>query len=256
MSIFYLLIISIVINLAFFAVAFSLKSDKFTDGTYALTFFSLALIALLTSDARSSLSYVAFIMVCLWAARIGVFLVGRIRKIGKDSRFDDMRDSLLKFGRFWVGQAITAWIVMIPAVLVINSGGKIELVSWLGVLIWAVGLIIETIADWQKSKFRSIPQNKDKWISNGLWRYSRHPNYFGEILAWVGLYIVALPSLEGATQILALVSPLFITYILLFVTGVPILEKLADGKWGGDSAYIDYKKRTSVLILLPNFKDK
>ena len=251
-----LLLLSLAINIVFFVVAYKLKTDKFTDGTYALTFFSLAAFSLLGNRHPSVLSIVAFVMVSLWAVRIGVFLVRRIRKVGKDSRFDEMRGSLLKFGKFWLGQAITSWVVMIPAALAINNGGSWQMVNWLGISMWAIGLKTETLADWQKNKFRNNPNNKNRWIETGLWKYSRHPNYFGEMLVWSGLYIFALPSLNGMAKIAAAISPLFIIGIIMFVTGVPILEKTADEKWGDDPKYQSYKKRTSVLVPLPNFRDK
>ncbi len=116
---------------------------------------------------------------------------------------------------------------------------------------WTVGLIIETIADVQKIQFKNNPANKGKWIESGIWRYSRHPNYFGEIVVWIGVYIVAATSLPFVQAAIGLISPLFIIVLLLFVSGIPILEKSADKRWGNDPAYKKYKKRTSLLIPLP-----
>jgi len=121
-------------------------------------------------------------------------------------------------------------------------------VVWFGLIIWAFGLAIESIADIQKYRFNQNKKNKDKFINTGLWKYSRHPNYVGEILCWIGIYIFTFPSLSTFQQIIALASPLFIVILLLFVTGLPPLEKSADNKWGKQQDYKEYKRRTSILI--------
>jgi len=118
----------------------------------------------------------------------------------------------------------------------------------IGVAVWAIGLVCETIADLQKMAFSNDPANKDKWIDTGIWHYSRHPNYFGEILVWVGVYLYTLASLPLLPAVIGLVSPAFIIILLLFISGIPILEKSADKRWGSESKYQAYKKRTSILI--------
>ena len=242
------LAISLVINLLLFAAAFRLKSDKLTDASYALSF--LAVDAYLYSKSASSAKAIVALMIAIWAIRIGAFLIYRIIKSGKDKRFDGVRERFFTFARFWVGQAVTVWVLMIPLGLTVHAS-KLRLLSVIGPLIWAAGLIIETLADVQKYRFRGRLENKDKWISTGLWRFSRHPNYFGEILIWVGVYVFLYPSLDPAERLIAFLSPLTIAFLLIFVTGIPPLEKSGQAKWGKIAAYKAYCARTSLLIPLP-----
>lgn len=118
--------------------------------------------------------------------------------------------------------------------------------------------MLEALADWQKTQFRHVPSNKGKFISTGLWAYSRHPNYLGEILMWVAIYIIVFPSLaaDWKLQLLAAISPAFVTLLLTTVSGIPLLEKQGDERWGKTKEYQQYKARTSVLLLLPQRKLK
>ena len=117
----------------------------------------------------------------------------------------------------------------------------------LGLIIWFIGFGIEAVADAQKSAFKADSKNKRKFIQSGLWSKSRHPNYFGEIVLWIGVALIAFPVLQG-WQYVTLVSPVFVTLLLTKISGVPMLEKKADSKWGGQDDYEAYKKDTSVLI--------
>lgn len=247
---------SLVFNIALFFIAFKLQSDKLTDASYALTFILIATIAFATSDINAY-SIIAVSMVLLWAIRIGSFLLYRVIKIGKDARFDEMRSSFVKFGQFWILQGVSVWVLMIPFVLALSTGGgTLGVVALIGVVVFLLGLCIETIADFQKMRFNNNPKNKGNWIESGFWKYSRHPNYFGEILVWVGVYIYAVQVLLLPAALIALVSPLFITILLLFVSGIPLLERSADKRWGDSKAYEQYKWRTSILVPLPIRKSK
>ena len=245
--------VSLLINLSMFLVAFRLQSDKLTDVSYSVTFVTIAAWAFAMSD-HSWYHVTLLVMVGLWAVRLGGFLLYRVLKKGKDGRFDGMRGSFIKFGRFWLTQAATVWIVMIPAVLAFGETPKLGLVAVVGIVVWAVGLLCETVADFQKLAFSSKPANKDKWIDTGIWSYSRHPNYFGEILVWIGVYMYVVPSLSLVQAVIGIVSPVFIITLLLFVSGIPILEKSADKRWGNVAAYRQYKKRTNILVPLPRQK--
>lgn len=232
-------------------VAYRFKTDKLTDAAYALSFFVLAMFGLYSGELTTGRMLFAA-MVSLWAVRLGGFLLYRIQKTGRDQRFDAWRNSFWLLGRFWVLQAITAWIVMLPVLLALSKVDvTLTVSSFVGIALWACALVIEAVADLQKFRFTQNPKNKGKWIAEGLWSWSRHPNYFGEILVWTGTYIAVFSSLIAPERIAGLASPLFITGILLFATGIPILEKQADQKWGKEKAYQEYKKRTSELLLLP-----
>lgn len=249
------LVVTLIFNIALFLVAYWRKTDRLTDGAYAISFAAIAAIALLNSTVTgSSLLLVALVFV--WAARLGGFLVYRIWKSGKDKRFDAWRSNFWLLGRFWVLQAITAWVVMLPLLFALSQDNlSLPATSVIFVATWAAGLVIEAVADIQKYRFNQQLKNKGKWIAEGLWSWSRHPNYFGEIVIWASVYLTVFPVLSGWQRLVGLISPLFIAAILLFATGIPILEKQADEKWGNDKDYQAYKKRVSILIPLPPQKD-
>jgi steroid 5-alpha reductase family enzyme len=177
-----------------------------------------------------------------------------------------MRELPLKFARFWILQAIAVVLIMLPVAAAVTAAaasapaappapgafsapaGSFGFFEGLGLALWIIGFMFEVVADAQKSRFKKA--GSAGFISSGLWKYSRHPNYFGEALLWWGLFIFALPSLTGLL-LLAVIGPVFITLLLLFVSGVPLLEKSADAKYGSDPAYQEYKRRTSIFVPLP-----
>lgn len=246
--------VSCVINLLMFFVAFWRQSDKLTDISYAVSFIVLGVVASL--HARNIDRYMLLLtgMVYVWGVRIGGFLLYRVMKKGKDARFDGMREHFWQFGKFWIGQALTVWALMLPVVLASDHAAvtKLSLLTYTGLIVWAIGCILESAADLQKYRFNADSRTKGHWIDEGVWHYSRHPNYFGEILVWLGIYLCAVTALHGWYVFVGFLSPLFITTLLCFVSGIPILEKSADKRWGKDSCYRLYKQSTSLLI--PWFK--
>ena len=197
-------IIAIGINLIMFFPAYFLRTDKLTDISYALSFVVVAGYGLTLSGMQLP-NLVLALMILGWSLRLGGYLLVRIRKMGRDKRFDEMRARFWKFGGFWLLQGFTVWMVLLPSTLF--WGEKIEVLSpyaFIGVGLWLIGLLIEAFADVQKYRFINDAANKGKWIESGLWAYSRHPNYFGEIVLWVGIYVYALFGL-GLSQSLILV---------------------------------------------------
>lgn len=246
--------VSVGINIAMFLPAFMLKTDKLTDISYAITFVTVALYSLL-SNTITTPSILLMLMIAVWAFRLGSYLLIRIRRTGKDSRFDDKRDSFIKFGGFWLLQGLSVWVIMLSSLLFFaHSQQNFSVLSAIGFIIWASGLRIEAVADKQKFNFINNPKNKGKWIASGLWKYSRHPNYLGEIMVWVGVYIYVFSTLDTTDKLIGFASPAYIMLLLLFVSGVPLLEKSADKRWGDNPKYQAYKQRTSILLLLPNKK--
>jgi steroid 5-alpha reductase family enzyme len=243
--------LSIVINKVMFLFAYFLKSDKLTDASYAISFITLAIFDYIRSP-HNQYDLILLILVSVWAIRIGSFLLYRVMKVGKDRRFDGMRENFFRFAKFWFGQAVTVWVLMLPFALLKRDGNpSLRGFAFAGLLIWLAGIIIEGFSDIQKYRFHSNPKNKQKWIDEGLWHYSRHPNYYGEILVWIGLYLSAFVYLSNADRAITLISPLFITILLCFVSGIPILEKSAEKKWGKSKDYQEYKESTSLLIIAP-----
>jgi tryptophan-rich sensory protein len=240
--------IALGINILMFIPAFIFKTDKLTDISYAVTFVAIGLFGLLNNQINL-LSTILFSMIFIWAFRLGTFLLVRIRKIGKDKRFDGMRENLFKFLRFWILQGISVWIILIPSIFLFNSNFKnITTISIFGFVIWFFGLLIESVADYQKYIFNNDEKNKNKWIDIGLWKYSRHPNYIGEILIWFGVYIFTFPALSKWQSIVGFISPFYITFLLIVISGIPLLEKKADQKWGKIKGYMNYKKQTGILF--------
>lgn len=253
MNIWYLLLASLAVNVLFFVFAAFLRTDVFTDITYSLSFVILSALLYFTVNPESPVSRLTLIMVVLWAVRLGSYLFLRIMRIKVDHRFDDKRNSVIAFGSFWLLQAVSAWIIMLPVAGITLADGRFTAVSPAAFIPFAVlfcgGLILETVADAQKYAFKRRAENSNRFMSSGVWRYSRHPNYLGEIIVWWSL---ALPGTFVFTgwEWLYLFGPLHITLLILFVSGIPLLEISSDRKWGDDESYREYKARTPLL--LPN----
>ncbi len=244
--------ISVGINAIFFAFAAALRTDKVTDFSYSLSFVVLTVVLFIWGRGLLFTQIVTAALICAWGIRLGAYLFTRILKTGVDHRFDDIRNRPLRFARFWLLQALTVWVVMLPAIRIFSrfGSGKVHWISIVGFALGVVGFAIEVVSDAQKSAFKKDPANRNHFIASGLWRYSRHPNYFGESLLWWGLFIAAVPFLSGWDFLVA-IGPLYLMLLLLFVSGVPLLEKSATTRYGKDAEYLEYKRRTSVFLLLP-----
>ena len=232
-----------------FIPAYIFQTEKFYDLTGSFTYLTVTLIAVIFSAGADARAFLLAALVIIWALRLGTFLFRRIRKAGKDDRFDDIKPSFIRFLNAWTIQALWVTFTASAALIGITTATRkdLDLFALIGFLVWSLGFSIEVIADAQKSRFNADPANKGKFIRTGLWSRSRHPNYFGEILLWVGVLIITLPVLHG-WQWVALISPLFVAFLLTRVSGIPLLEKKADAKWGGQAEYEAYKKNTPVLI--------
>lgn len=248
----------LVVGLAFliqwlaFIPAYIFQTEKFFDLTGSLTYITLTGVALCYSrtsvplDARTILLAV---LVIVWAIRLGTFLFSRIQKSGKDDRFDELKPDFFRFLNVWTIQALWVTFTAAAALVAITSSVRkdLDVFAIIGALIWVFGFVFEVVADAQKSRFNADPNNKGRFIQAGLWSRSRHPNYFGEIVLWTGVAVIAGPVLQG-WQWVAMISPLFVTLLLTRISGIPLLEKKADKKWGGQADYQEYKKKTPVLI--------
>lgn len=235
-----------------FIPAYILQTEKFYDLMGSITYLSVVWIAVLLSPVADARSWLLLALVSIWAIRLGAFLFRRVRAAGEDRRFRDIKPSFVRFLIAWTIQGLWVSLTIAAALAAITSMTRSDLGTFalVGFAVWLLGFGIEVIADRQKSQFRADPQNSGKFINTGLWSWSRHPNYFGEIVLWIGVAIIAIPVLSG-WQWLTLISPLFVVILLTRVSGVPMLEKRADEKWGGQAEYEDYKAMTSILILRP-----
>ena len=245
-------VLAFVIQWLVFIPSFLFQTEAFFDLTGSLTYISITILAVILSPAVDGRSILLLGLVVVWAARLGIYLFRRVRKAGKDARFDDLKPSFLRFLNTWTIQGLWVTLTLAAALAAITTTARkgLDLFALIGFLVWAAGFAFEAVADAQKSRFRADPSNKGKFITSGLWSISRHPNYFGEIVIWIGVAIIALPVLRG-WQYVTLISPVFVTLLLTRVSGVPLLEKRADEKWGGQEDYEAYKARTPVLVPWP-----
>jgi len=235
-----------------FIPAFLLQSERFYDLTGSLTYIAVALVAVLLSPAADARSYLLLALIVVWAARLGGYLVRRVRGAGSDARFDTIKPSFPSFLNAWTLQGLWVSLTLAAALAAITTTLRkgLDVVAVVGLAVWIVGFAFETTADVQKSRFRADPANRGAFIRTGLWARSRHPNYFGEIVLWIGVALIAAPVLRG-WQWATLISPVFVYLLLTRVSGVPLLEKRADDRWGDRDDYKAYKARTPVLLPLP-----
>ena len=237
--------------------AYVFQTEKFYDLTGSLTYLSVTWYALILASGDFANANVAntviVLLISLWALRLGSFLFMRIHKDGEDKRFRTIKPSATQFFMTWTLQGLWVSLCSMCALTAISSdsGVVVNALFYFGLGLFVLGFSTEIVADNQKSKFRSFPENRDKFITTGLWAKSRHPNYFGEIVLWAGIAVMSFSSLEG-WQYLTLISPIFTYILLVYVSGVRMLEARADKKWGHDENYKKYKSNTSVLWM--NFK--
>ena len=247
----FLISMAVLIQFIIFLPSFLFQTEKFYDLTGSLTYISVTSIAYFSLENPSTIDTILYLYVIVWAGRLGIFLFRRINKDGKDERFDKAKKKFFWFLQYWMGQA--AWVVFTAgaSILAILSPVKAELevIAFIGIFLWWSGFLIEVISDYQKRKFRETSDPKTEFISSGLWARSRHPNYFGEITLWIGMAVISLSSLSGIEYVTAIVSPVFVYLLLRKAEGVPMLERIAEERYGNLPEYQQYKENTPVLMM-------
>ena len=245
------------VNWAAFIPAAIKQTEHYYDLTGGITYIAVTVVAVLLSSPLDLRSALVAGMVLFWSIRLASFLFLRISRAGKDSRFDDIKNQPSRFLLAWTLQGLWVLLTAACALAIVTGGNREPLggIGYIGIAVWTVGILIEIVADQQKSAFRADPANQGRFINTGLWAWSRHPNYFGEIVLWTGMAIIAIPVLEG-WQWATLISPVFVAFLLTKVSGVPMLEKAADERWGGQDDYEAYKRKTPVLIMKPPARDR
>lgn len=246
------LFIAFIIQWIVFLPSFYFSTERFYDLTGSITYMIVIVTALYhksefigsRSDLRSLL-IAGFVII--WALRLGSFLFLRVLKDKEDRRFSDWKKNFHQFLRVWTLQGLWVFLTSVAAVTAITSRKIIEpdLFLYIGSFLWVFGFLFESIADYQKRKFRS--ENKNKFIQSGLWSVSRHPNYFGEIVLWLGISVMAVPVMSGL-QYVSLISPVFGFLLIYYVSGVRMLEDRSNKKWGNDPKYQEYKRNTPVFF--------
>jgi len=246
-----------VIQWAAFVPAFVFRTERFYDLAGSITYVVVIAATVAWNGRTDPRSLLLLSMVCVWALRLGSFLFGRVLRAGKDDRFREIKHSFLRFLSAWTMQGLWVSFTLAAVLAAVTSGRSVSFgpATWVGLAVWLIGLGIEAAADEQKRQFRADPGNRGRFIQTGLWSWSRHPNYFGEIVLWIGAAIVAAPVLRGL-QWVAMISPLFVTLLLTRISGIPILERRANEKWGRQADYEAYKRRTPVLVPRPPKNEK
>jgi steroid 5-alpha reductase family enzyme len=240
------------IQWAAFVPAYRGRTERYYDLTGSLTYLTVTAVAIGLVSRADDRSWLLAALVTVWATRLGTYLFKRIRADGSDGRFDEVQTAFGRFQVAWTIQGVWVSFTVGAALAAITSGrsAPIGVFAWVGLALWIAGFGIEVVADRQKMLFRARPENEGGFIDSGLWAWSRHPNYFGEIVLWVGIALIAAPVLQG-WQYVTLISPVFVTLLLTKGSGIPLLEERADARWGGQPDYEAYKASTPVLVPRP-----
>ncbi len=232
-----------------FIPAYLFQTEHYFDLIGSISYVATGALAFALAPSFDTRGLVVATLVCVWAVRLGSFLFIRVKKAGQDRRFTQIKTKFFRFLLTWTLGGTWVFITMAAGLAAMTSQSQSPVDAFLvvGATLWVIGFGIEVVADQQKTAFRKDPANAEKFISSGLWSISRHPNYFGEIILWIGIAVIALPVLEG-WQWVTLVSPVFVSFLLLKVSGVPMLENNAESRWGNDPEFRQYKAKTPTLI--------
>jgi len=242
---------SFILFIIFYFIALRKKDNSVADFAWGLGFIVVAISALFRGAFFDTRQLITTALICMWGLRLATHIYLRNKGKEEDFRYQAMRE---KWGKYtsvmsFLQVFLPQWIFLLAisfSIVIINAtrGPSISYLDYLGISIWTIGFLFESISDNQLYQFKKDKKNKGKIMTCGLWKYSRHPNYFGEALLWWGIFLIALPHPYG---IYTIISPIFIFFLLLKVTGIPLLEK----KYKDDEKYQKYAEKTSVFFPLP-----
>ncbi len=247
--------IGFILHWLIFIPSYIYQTEHYFDLIGSISYISIVLFTFLALNNLDIRSILIGLLIMVWAVRLGSFLFIRVKRDGKDNRFTVMKTKFWWFLFTWTIGGLWVFITMAAGLAAMTSA-KVVPLGWfalIGIFLWLEGFLVEVVADHQKTRFRSKKENQGRFINEGLWSFSRHPNYYGEITLWLGIAFIAFPVLQG-WQLLTLISPIFVYILLTRISGVTMLERRADKKWGDDPEYQRYKETTSSLI--PMFKRK
>ena len=242
--------VSFVLHWIIFIPSFAFQTEHYFDLTGSISYLSAVALAFYLNPSVDPRDLLIGLLIVVWAVRLGSFLFMRVKQDGKDDRFTIMKTQFHWFLMTWTLGGLLVFLTMAAGLAAITSDTTqpFGLMAYLGLALWIFGFSIEVIADRQKRAFKKNQQKDKEFITSGLWAWSRHPNYFGEITLWIGLTLIALPVLSG-WQLVTLISPVFVYILLTKISGIPLLENRGMKKWGSDPEYIDYVNRTPALLL-------
>ena len=245
----FILIVAVLLQIIFFIPSFLLKTEKYYDLVGSLTYITTVSLAYFAVEDKTMIDSIIYFYVMVWALRLGIYLFRRVRNDGKDVRFEKAKRHFFWFLQYWMGQALWVSLTACAAIIAILSpeDDALPVLAMVGMTLWLSGFTIETISDYQKRVFRKENNPTEAFIHTGLWARSRHPNYFGEITLWTGIAVIALNTLSGI-EYMTLVSPVFVYILLTRMSGVNLLERIADERYGHLEEYQQYKRNTPVLV--------
>ena len=245
----FILIIAVLLQVIFFIPSFLLKTEKYYDLVGSLTYLTTMSLAYFSVENKTMIDSIIYSYVMVWALRLGIYLFRRVRNDGKDVRFEKAKRHFFWFLQYWMGQALWVSLTACAAIIAILSPEEdtLPVLAMVGMALWLSGFAIESISDYQKRVFRKENNPSKSFIHTGLWARSRHPNYFGEITLWTGIAVIALNTLNGIEYV-TLISPVFVYILLTRMSGVNLLERIADERYGHLEEYQRYKRNTPVLV--------
>ena len=242
--------ISYVLHWIIFIPSFIYQTEHYFDLTGSISYLTGVGVAFYLNPSVDPRDLIIGAMIVIWAVRLGTFLFMRVKQDGKDGRFTVMKTQFHWFLMTWTLGGLWVFLTMAAGLAAITSNvtAPMGIMTYIGIALWIFGFSIEVIADKQKRIFKKQPNKEKEFITSGLWAWSRHPNYFGEITLWFGLTLIALPVLSG-WQLVTLISPIFVYILLTRISGVTMLEARGMKKWGDDPEYLNYIKDTPKLML-------
>ena len=238
------------INLCF-VISLIKKRNDVADIAWGIGFIVVAWVSFWLANSFDAAGTLLDILITIWGLRLASHIYLRNRGKSEDFRYQAWRESwgkhffLRSYLQVFILQGFLLFVISLPIVFVNSRISEFTFFDLVGFIVWMIGFLFEAIGDWQLLQFTKNPLNKGKIIQNGLWKYTRHPNYFGEVVLWWGIFLFALSSPSG---FLLIISPLTITFLILFVSGIPMLEK----KYENNPDFAEYKKRTSAFFPMPS----
>ena len=237
------------IQIIVFIPSFIFRTEHYYDLTGGITYISTVVMALILKNSYQGIDLISLLlgsMVIIWATRLSSFLFLRVKKSGEDVRFKKIKHSFSWFLMTFMLQGMWVFMCIFPALIVISSfNSEINNYAIVGSIVWLFGFLFEIIADNQKSNFNKF--NKGEFISSGLWSITRHPNYFGEFILWLGITIASLGYIDNYKYVL-LLTPTFVYLLLTRVSGVNLLEEIGEKRWGNSKEYQKYKEKTPLFF--------
>ena len=245
----FILIVAVLLQIIFFIPSFLLKTEKYYDLVGSVTYITTISLAYFSVENKTMIDSIIYFYVMVWASRLGIYLFRRVRNDGKDVRFEKAKTHFFWFLQYWMGQALWVSLTACAAIIAILSPEEdtLPVLAMVGMALWLSGFAIESISDYQKRVFRKENNPSEAFIHTGLWARSRHPNYFGEITLWTGIAVIALNTLNDIEYV-TLISPVFVYILLTRMSGVNLLERIADERYGHLEEYQRYKRNTPVLV--------